>query len=94
MSCTSKWRISSARRPASRTTANASGIRASTGSPAARRPRRVLRDCRELRILPALEIGLELVDGGHGPAIAAQHALVARPDHSAQDVRHHVLSSS
>ena len=40
MSCTSKWRISSARRPASRTAANASGIRASNGSPAARRPRR------------------------------------------------------
>ena len=53
-----------------------------------------LRDCRELRVLPALKAGLELVDGGHGPAIAAQHALVARPDHSAQDVRHHVLSSS
>ena len=51
-------------------------------------------DARELRVAPFPQAGLELVDRGHGTAIAAQQALVARPDHPAQDVRHHVLSSS
>ena len=53
-----------------------------------------LGDPLELRIVAALQTRLELVDRGHGPAIAAQQTLVARPDHPTQDVRHHLLSNS
>ena len=51
-------------------------------------------DARKLGVFPFPQARLELVDGGHGAAITAQQALVARSDYPAQDVRHHVLSSS
>ena len=53
-----------------------------------------LGDGGELGVVPAPQAGLQRVDRGHRAAIPAQQTLVARPDHPAQDVRHHVLSSS
>ena len=63
MSCTSKWRMPSARTAASRTTANASGSRSSSDSPLPTRCG-TRRSCREVRVGERGRIGLERVDAG------------------------------
>ena len=88
MSCTSKWRILSVRRAASRTTAKASGARSLSASPAARRLRNSSVLALEGLVAQCLQRGLECGRLAHRRLIATDDAIVATAEEPRQKIEH------
>ena len=93
ISCTSKCRMLSTRRPASRTTANASGSRSSSVSPLASRSRNSAGLAAQLLVGQRLNRRLEGVDLAHDRAQALQFAFVLGADDFGEECIEHLTGN-